>query len=100
MELICTNSKHDSGMKFTSPEFFIPFRTQLVNRPVFPFATLETTRKKKQKQKQNKTKQNKKTGTEMRPAIVSGIATGDAPVSKWPIFFPAPGNSPRSLHES
>ena len=46
MELICTNSKHDSGMKFTSPEFFIPFRTQLVNRPVFPFATLETTKKK------------------------------------------------------
>ena len=34
MELICTNSKHDSGMKFTSPEFFISFRTQLVNRPV------------------------------------------------------------------
>ena len=58
MELICTNSKHDSGMKFTSPEFFIPFRTQLVNRPVFPFATLETTKKKKlkTKTKQNKTK--------------------------------------------
>ena len=45
MELICTNSKYDSGMKFTSPEFFIPFRTQPVNRPVFPFATLETTKK-------------------------------------------------------
>ena len=45
MELICTNSKHDSGMKFTSPEFFISFRTQLVNRPVWPIATLETTRK-------------------------------------------------------
>ena len=88
MELICTNSKHDSGMKFISPEFVIPFRTQLVNQPVFPFATLEMTKKKK------------KTGAEMRSAIVSGIATRDAPVSSWPIFFPAPGNSPRSLHES
>ena len=57
--------------KFTSPEFFIPFRTQLVNRPVFPIATLETT---------------KQTGAKMRPAIVSGIVIGDAPVSYWPIF--------------
>ena len=71
MELNCTNSKHDSGMKFTSPEFFIPFRTQLVNRPVFPFATLET---------------KKKTGAEMRPAIVSGIVIRDPPVSYWPVF--------------
>ena len=30
-------------MKFTRPEFFIPF-TQHVNRPVCPFTTLETTR--------------------------------------------------------
>ena len=91
MELICTNSKYDSGMKFTSPEFFIPFKTQLVNRPAFPFATLETTKKKQT---------NKQTGAEMRPAIVSEIATGDAPVSCWPLFFPVPSNSPRSLHES
>ena len=56
-------------MKFTSPEFFIPFRTQLVNRPVFPFATLETTKKQNKRKKQTK-----KTGAEMRPAIVSGIA--------------------------
>ena len=27
------------------------------------------------------------TGAEMRPAIVSGIVTGDVPVSYWPIFF-------------
>ena len=46
MEPISANSEHDSGMKFTSPEFFILFRTQLVNRPVCPFPTLETTKKK------------------------------------------------------
>ena len=27
------------------------------------------------------------TGAEMRYAIVSGIVTGDAPVSYWPLFF-------------
>ena len=32
-------------------------------------------------------------GAEMRPAIVSGIVTGDTPVSYWPIF-------PRGLRES
>jgi len=26
------------------------------------------------------------TGAETRPAIVSGIVTGDAPLSYWPIF--------------
>ena len=36
----------------------------------------------------------------MRPAIVSGIVSGDALVSYWPIFFPVPSNSPRSLCES
>ena len=36
----------------------------------------------------------------MRAAIVSGIATGDAPVSYWPIFSPVPSNHPRSLCES
>ena len=35
----------------------------------------------------------KGTGTEMRPAIVSGIVTGDAPIS----FLPVACNSPRSL---
>ena len=30
----------------------------------------------------------KGTGAEMRPAIVSGIVTGDAPVSYWPFFPP------------
>ena len=39
----------------------------------------------------------KGTGTEMRPAIVSGLVTGDAPISYWPIFYPVPSNSPRSL---
>ena len=29
----------------------------------------------------------------MRPAIVSGIVTGDAPVSYWPIFFSVPSNN-------
>ena len=43
----------------------------------------------------------KGTGAEIRPAIVSGIATGDAAVSYWPIFFPVARNSPnpRSLWE-
>ena len=35
----------------------------------------------------------------MLPAIVSGIVTGDAPVSYRPIFFPVPSNTPRSLWE-
>ena len=39
-------------------------------------------------------------GAEMRPAIVSGIVTGDAPVSYWPIFLPVPGNCPTSLCKS
>ena len=29
----------------------------------------------------------KENGAEMRPAMVPGIVTGDAPVSYWPIFF-------------
>ena len=41
-----------------------------------------------------------RTGAKMRAAIVSGIATGDAPVSYWPIFSPVPSNHPRSLCES
>ena len=36
---------------------------------------------------------------EMRPAIVSGIVTGDEPISYWP-FFPLPCNSPRIHCES
>ena len=43
----------------------------------------------------------KGTGAEMRPAIVSGIVTGDVSVSYWPIFFfSVLSNSPRSLCES
>ena len=30
------------------------------------------------------------TGAEMHPAVVSGIVTGDAPISYWPIFFSLP----------
>lgn len=30
----------------------------------------------------------KGTGAEMRSAIVSGVVTGDAQVSYWPILFP------------
>ena len=41
----------------------------------------------------------KGTGAEMRPAIVSGMVTGDAPASYWPIFLPVPGNCPRGLYE-
>ena len=36
----------------------------------------------------------------MRPAVVSGIVTGDASVSYWPIFFLVSRNSPRCLCES
>ena len=36
----------------------------------------------------------------MSPANVFGIATGYAPVSYWPISFPVPSDSPRSLCES
>ena len=32
----------------------------------------------------------KRTGAEMRPEIVSGIATWDKPVSYWPNFLPCP----------
>ena len=39
-------------------------------------------------------------GAEISDAIVSGIVTGDAPVSYWPIFFRVPSNSPRRLCES
>ena len=30
------------------------------------------------------------TGAEMHPAVVSGIVTGDASISYWPIFFSLP----------
>ena len=43
----------------------------------------------------------KRTGAEMRRAIVSWtVSTGDAPVSYWPIFFPLPTNNRRKLRES
>ena len=32
----------------------------------------------------------KGTGAEMHPATVSGIVTGDVPVSYWPIFQSSP----------
>ena len=37
------------------------------------------------------------TGAEMRPAIVSGIVTRNAPVRYWLIFSPVPSNSPGNL---
>ena len=58
-------------MKFTSPEFSHTIQdptrepTCLTNRYF---------------------RNDKKTGAEMRPAIVSGIVTRDALVSYWPIF--------------
>ena len=36
----------------------------------------------------------KRTGAEMRPASVSGIVTGDAPVSYWPVSLPFPVTVP------
>ena len=42
----------------------------------------------------------KETGDEMSPAIVSGIVTGDAPFSYWPVFSRFHSNSPRSLNKS
>ena len=36
-------------------------------------------------------------GAEICPAIASGIVTGDASVSYWPILFFVPSNSPRGL---
>ena len=33
-------------------------------------------------------------------AMTSGIVTGEAPVSYWPIFFLVPINGPSSLSES
>ena len=45
-------------------------------------------------------KDEKGTRAEKCPAIASGIVTGEASVDYWPIFFPVPRNSPRSLCES
>lgn len=42
----------------------------------------------------------KGTGAEMRPVIVSGIVSGDTPVSYWLILSPVPSNSLVSLCES
>ena len=42
----------------------------------------------------------KGTGAEMPPEIVSGIVTGDSPVSYWPIVLSLPTNNPRSLCEN
>ena len=36
---------------------------------------------------------------QQRPTIVSGVVTGDVLVSYWPVFFPVPSDSPRSLCE-
>ena len=41
----------------------------------------------------------KGTGAEMCPAIVSGIVTGNTKVSYWSVFVPASSNNPRSLCE-
>ena len=71
MELICTNSKHDSEMKPTSPEF-----SHTIQDPTRELTGLTN----------RYFRNDKETGAEMCPAIASGIATGDAPVSYWPIF--------------
>ena len=41
----------------------------------------------------------KGTGAEMCPAIVSMILTGNTQVSYWSVFIPVSSNSPRSLCE-
>ena len=41
----------------------------------------------------------KGTGAEMCPAIVSGIVTGNTKVSYWSVFVPVSSNNPRSLCE-
>ena len=41
----------------------------------------------------------KVTGAEMCPAIVSGIVTANTKVSNWSVFVPGSSNSPRSLCE-
>ena len=61
----------------------IPKWTLLTREPTgFPIRYFRNDKKKINNKKIKK----KKTGAEMRPAIGSGIATGDAPVSYWPIF--------------
>ena len=66
-----------------------PFRLSLfsyaVNRDALS-ATLET--------------RGERHGAEMCPAIASGMVTGDAPVSYWPILSFVPSNSPRRLCKS
>ena len=42
----------------------------------------------------------KETGVEMEPAIVSGIVTGDTSVSYWPIFSRPQKHSQKSLRSS
>ena len=42
----------------------------------------------------------KGSGAEMRPAIASGLVTGDASISYWPIFSPFLSYTPRGLCES
>ena len=42
----------------------------------------------------------KGTGAEMYPAILSGIVSGSASVSYWPVFSSISSNSPRSRCES
>jgi len=59
-------------MKFTSPEF-----SHTIQDP-----TREPTGLTNRYFRNDK----KKTGADKRPASVSGIVTGDAPVSYWPIF--------------
>ena len=42
----------------------------------------------------------RETGAEMCPAIVSGIVTRDGLVTYWPVFFPVLSKSPRILCKS
>ena len=85
MELICTNSKHDSEMKPTSLNLVIPFRTN--SWTGFPISYFRNDKKKKNWSRN-----------------VSRNCFWDRYWGRasqlLASFFPVPGNSPRSLYES
>ena len=90
MELICTNSKHDSEMKPTSPKFSHTIQDPS-RGPVFPFPTLEATKKKKNKNKNWSRNASRNCYWDRYWGRASQLLVN---------FFPVPGNSPRSLYES
>ena len=43
-------------------------------------------------------RETKESGAKLHPALVSGIITGDAPVTNWRLLFHVISNNPRSLN--